>query len=110
MLSIMGTGIYRAAPRWTRIGAIMVVCFWYDALAADQLPRQIVGGWCLTSELPGKTYAYRRCKNGNYDIIVRWERLRCAGDQLRTQYDQASRGGLAGELWLLGCWAIMAGG
>src|SRR5262249_49360030 len=53
--------------------AIMVVCFWYDALAADQLPRQIVGGWCLTSELPGKTYAYRRCKNGNDDIIVRWD-------------------------------------
>src|SRR5262249_50786012 len=72
-MSIMGTGIYGAAPRWTRIGAIMVVCFWYDALAADQLPRQIVGGWCLTSELPGKTYAYRRCKNGNYDIIVRWD-------------------------------------
>ena len=22
---------------------------------------------------PGKTYAYRRCKNGNYDIIVRWD-------------------------------------
>ena len=37
-------------------------------------------------------------------------RLRRAGDQLRTQYDQASRRGLATELWLLGCWAIMAGG
>jgi hypothetical protein len=72
-IGIMGTGIYGATPRWTRIGAIIVVCFWYDALAADQLPRQIVGGWCLTSELPGKTYAYRRCKNGNYDIIVRWD-------------------------------------
>ena len=24
-MSIMGTGIYGAAPRWTRIGAIMVV-------------------------------------------------------------------------------------
>ena len=72
-MSIMGTRIYGATPRWTRIGAIMVVCFWYDALATDQLPRRIVGGWCLTSELPGKTYAYRRCKNGNYDIIVRWD-------------------------------------
>src|SRR5262249_21331799 len=72
-MSIMGTGIYGATPRWTRIGAIIVVCFWYDALAADQLPRQIVGGWCLTSERPGKTYAYRRCKNGNYDISVRWD-------------------------------------
>src|SRR5262249_54922530 len=31
-------------------------------------------------------------------------RLRRAGDQLRTQHNQASRRGLAGELWLLGCW------
>src|SRR5262249_58685030 len=38
------------------------------------------------------------------------ERLRRAGNQLRTQYDQASRRGLASELWLLGCWANMAGG
>src|SRR5262249_7858009 len=74
-MSIMGTGIYGAAPRWTRIGAIMVVCFWYDALAADQLPRQIVGGWCVAIErmLPGKTYTYWRCKDSNWDIIVRWD-------------------------------------
>src|SRR6516225_11194865 len=37
-------------------------------------------------------------------------RLRRAGDQLRTQHNQASRRRLAGELWLLGCWANMAGG
>jgi hypothetical protein len=63
-----------ASPEhWARIGVMMVVCSWqHDALAADQLPQQIVGGWCLTSELPG-TYAYRRCKDGNYDIIVRWD-------------------------------------
>src|SRR5262249_38128545 len=37
-------------------------------------------------------YFYRRCKDSNYDIIVRWD------------------GGLAGGLWLLGGWANMAGG
>jgi hypothetical protein len=60
---------------WARIGAIMVVCFWHDALAADELPREIVGNWCVAIErmLPGKTYTYRRCKDGNWDIIVRWD-------------------------------------
>src|SRR5262245_15858819 len=109
-MSIMGTGIYGATPRWTRIGAIIVVCFWYDALGADQLPRQIVGGWCLTSALPGKTYAYRRCKLRELRHHRALGRLRRAGNQLRTQYNQASRRGLVSELWLLGCWAIMAGG
>jgi hypothetical protein len=73
-MSIMGTGIYGATPQWPRIGAIMVVCFCQDALAADQLPRQIIGLWCLTSEamLPD-TYAYRRCKDNNWDIIVSWD-------------------------------------
>jgi hypothetical protein len=47
-MSIMGTGIYGATPRWTRIGAIIVVV--------------------------------------------------------------ASRRGLVSELWLLRCWAVMAGG
>jgi len=72
-MSIMRTGIYGATPQWARIGAIMVVCACQDALAADELPRQIIGHWCLTSEamLPD-TYAYRRCKDNNWDIIVRW--------------------------------------
>ena len=72
-MSIMRTGIYGATPQWARIGAIMVVCACHDALAADELPRQIIGHWCLTSEamLPD-TYAYRRCKDNNWDIIVRW--------------------------------------
>jgi hypothetical protein len=60
---------------WARIGAIMVVCSWHDALAADELPREIVGNWCVAIErmLPGKTYTYRRCKDGNWDLIVRWD-------------------------------------
>ena len=71
----METGIYGAAPQWARIGVIMVVGSWYDALAADQLPREIVGGWCLAIEqmLREQTYPYRRCKDSNYDIIVRWD-------------------------------------
>src|SRR5262245_56117412 len=36
--------------------------FRYDALAADQLPRQIVGGWCLTSELSNRLDAETRGK------------------------------------------------
>jgi hypothetical protein len=73
-MGIMGTGIYGATPQWARIGAIMVVCSWHDALAADQLPRQIVGNWCLTSvRMLPERYAYRRCKDSNYDIIVRWD-------------------------------------
>jgi len=53
----MGTGIYSAAPQWARIGVIMVMGSWHDALAADQLPREIVGNWCVAIErmLPGKT-------------------------------------------------------
>jgi hypothetical protein len=37
-----------------------------------QLPREIVGNWCLEIErmLP-ETYAYRRCKDSSYHIIVR---------------------------------------
>jgi len=59
-------------PQWAGIGAIVLVCSCYDALAVDQLPRQIIGVWCLTSEamLP-ETYAYRRCKDSRYHIIVR---------------------------------------
>jgi hypothetical protein len=45
----METGIYGATLQWVRIGVIMVVCSWHDALAADQLPREIVGNWCLES-------------------------------------------------------------
>ena len=63
-----------SSDHWARIGAIMVVCSWHDALAADELPREIVGNWCVAIErmLPGKTYTYRRCKDSNWDIIVRW--------------------------------------
>jgi hypothetical protein len=69
-MSIMGTGICSATPQWARIGAIVGVCSCHDALAADRLPPQIVGNWCLTSE-GMQTYAYRRCKDNNWDIIVR---------------------------------------
>jgi hypothetical protein len=57
-MSVMRTGIYGATPQWARIGAIMVVCACHDALAAEELPQQIIGHWCLTSEamLPD-TYA-----------------------------------------------------
>ena len=66
------TGILGAAPQWARIGVIIVVCSWHDALAADQMPREIVGNWCLAIErmLP-ETYAYRRCKDNRWDIIAR---------------------------------------
>jgi hypothetical protein len=65
----------RMTDDWARIGAIMLVCSWHDALAADELPRQIIGNWCVAIErmLPGKTYTYRRCKDSNWDIIVRWD-------------------------------------
>jgi hypothetical protein len=68
----METGIYGATLQWARIGVMMVVCSWHDALGADQLPAEIVGNWCLAIErmLP-ETYAYRRCKDSRYHIIVR---------------------------------------
>ena len=71
----METGIYGATLQCARIGVIMVACSWHDALGADQLPREIVGNWCVAIErmLPGKTYTYRRCKDSNWDIIVRWD-------------------------------------
>ena len=46
----METGIYGATLQWACIGVMMVVCSWYDALAAAQLPREIVGNWCLAIE------------------------------------------------------------
>jgi hypothetical protein len=46
----METGIYGAAPQWACISVIMVVASWHDALAADQLPREIVGNWCVAIE------------------------------------------------------------
>jgi len=42
-------------------------------------------------------YTYWRCKDSSWDIIVRWDGFD-AQDQLRTQHNQASRRGLAGEL------------
>src|SRR5207249_4270736 len=65
------TGIYGATLQWARVSLIMLVCSWHDALGAAQLPREIVGSWCLAIErmLP-ETYAYRRCKD-RYHIIVR---------------------------------------
>ena len=71
----METGIYGAAPQWARISVIMVVASWHDALAADQLPREIVGNWCVAIEqmLREQKYPYRRCKDSNWDIIVRWD-------------------------------------
>ncbi len=72
-MSIIGTAVYGAMPQWARIGAI-VVCSCHGAIAADQLPRQIIGVWCLRSEgMLLETYSYRRCKDSNYDIIVRWD-------------------------------------
>jgi hypothetical protein len=71
----METGIYGAAPQWARISVIMFVASWHDALAADQLPREIVGNRCVAIEqmLREQTYPYRRCKDSNWDIIVRWD-------------------------------------
>src|ERR1700748_1864318 len=72
-MSIMRTGFCGAPLQGPGIGAFMLVCACHDALAADELPQQIIGHWCLTSEamLPD-TYAYRRCKDNNWDIIVHW--------------------------------------
>jgi hypothetical protein len=80
----------------------MVVSSCHDALAADQLPPQIVGGRCLAIEqmLREQTYPYRRCKDSNWDIIVRWDGF--DGQETSCELNQASRRGLAGELWLSG--------
>src|SRR5262249_16890896 len=40
-------GTHGAMLQWARIGVVMVMCSWHDALAADQLLREIVGNWCL---------------------------------------------------------------
>src|SRR5262249_17194204 len=106
----METGIYRAAPQWARIGVIMVVGSWYDALesTAPGDRRQLVRR--NRADIAGEDVyllALQRQQLGHHRALGR---LRRAGDQLRTQHNQASRRGLAGELWLLGCWANMAGG
>jgi hypothetical protein len=61
-----------ATLQWVRVGIIMLACSWHYPLGAAQLPQKIVGNWCLAIErmLP-ETYAYRRCKDSRYHIIVR---------------------------------------
>jgi hypothetical protein len=72
-MSIRAIHVYSATPKWARIGAIVCCVSCHDALAADQLPRQIIGVWCLRSEgMLLETYSYRRCKDNNWDIIVNW--------------------------------------
>jgi hypothetical protein len=69
-MSIIGTAVYGGTPQWARIGAIVVVCSCVSA--ADQLSRQTIGVWCLGNEgTLLETYSYRRCKDNNWDIIVR---------------------------------------
>jgi hypothetical protein len=99
----MKTGIYGAKLQWTRIGVMMVVvCSWHDALAADHLPREIVGNWCLAIErmLP-ETYAYRRCKDSRYHIIVRPD-----GFDAQETSCQVNKIGRQGSAWLASfhCW------
>jgi hypothetical protein len=85
-----------ATLRWARIGVIMVVCSWHDALGADQLPREIVGNWCLAIEwmLP-ETYAYRRCKDSRYHIIVRQD-----GFDAQETSCEINKIGRQGAAWL----------
>jgi hypothetical protein len=92
----METGIYDATLQLARIGVMMVVCSWHDALAADQLPREIVGNWCLAIErmLP-ETYAYRRCKDSRYHIIVRPD-----GFDAQETSCQVNKIGRQGAAWL----------
>jgi hypothetical protein len=98
----MGTGIYGATLQWAHIGVMMVVCSWHDALAADQLPQEIVGNWCLAIErmLP-ETYAYRRCKDSRYHIIVRAD-----GFDAQETSCQVNKIGRQGAAWLASfrCW------
>jgi hypothetical protein len=98
----MGTGIYGATLQWAHIGVMMVVCSWHDALAADQLPQEIVGNWCLAIErmLP-ETYAYRRCKDSRYHIIVRAD-----GFDAQETSCQINKIGRQGAAWLASfrCW------
>jgi hypothetical protein len=98
----METGIYGATHQWARIGVMMVMCSWHDALAADQLPREIVGNWCLAIErmLP-ETYAYRRCKDSRYHIIVRPD-----GFDAQETSCQVNKIGRQGPAWLASfrCW------
>src|SRR5262245_56711504 len=90
------TGIYGVTLQWARIGVMMVVCSWHDALAADQLPREIVGNWRLAIErmLP-ETYAYRRCKDSRYHIIVRPD-----GFDAEETSCQVNKIGRQGAAWL----------
>jgi hypothetical protein len=46
----METGIYDATLQWARVGVIVVACSSHDTLGAAQLPREIVGNWCLAIE------------------------------------------------------------
>jgi hypothetical protein len=92
----METGIYGATLQCARIGVMMVACSWHDALAADQLPQAIVGNWCLAIErmLP-ETYAYRRCKDSRYHIIVRPD-----GFDAQETSCQVNKIGRQGAAWL----------
>jgi hypothetical protein len=90
------TGICGAKLQWAPIGLIMLLGSWHDALAADQLPQEIVGNWCLAIErmLP-ETYSYRRCKDNNYHIIVRPD-----GFEAQETSCEVEKIGRQGAAWL----------
>jgi hypothetical protein len=97
----MKTGIHGATLQWVRIGVIMVVCSWHNALGADQLPREIIGNWCLAIErMMPETYAYRRCKESRYHIIVRPD-----GFDAQETNCELNKIGRQGTFWLatFGC-------
>ena len=105
----METGIYGATLQWACIGVMMVVCSWYDALAAAQLPREIVGNWCLAIErMFPETYTYRHCKDRRYHIIVRpdgfdAQETSCEVNKIRRQgaaWLASFRCSGAGLIWL----------
>jgi hypothetical protein len=91
------TGTCGAKLQWARIGLLMLVLSsWHDALAADQLPQEIIGNWCLAIErmLP-ETYSYRRCKDNNYHIIVRPD-----GFEAQETSCEVEKIGRQGAAWL----------
>ena len=104
------TGICGGKLQWARIGLIMLLGSWHDALAADQLPQEIVGNWCLAIERMLRDVFLSSLQRQQLPYHRAPGRLRRAGDQLRNRKDRASRRGLAGEPSLLRCRANMAGG
>ena len=57
---------------WAYTSIVMLMCLCQEAPVKSQMPKQIIGNWCLAlDQMTNETYAYRRGCGDRIDIMVR---------------------------------------